>query len=83
MRYEPRAFDTSTRPSRPVCVVDRGASGDLEQCELSDSKLRIVSGFEMLVMGVRYDKSSDSTSAVHNPSRAQLPFYFGVGLMSY
>lgn len=83
IRYESRAFHTEARPRQPVCVVTDAVASDLSTCERSQEPLRMTSGFETFVAGVRYDQSKQA-SAVIGPQQSKLPpITFGVGLMSY
>lgn len=81
LRYESRAFHTEARPREPVCVVNDAVAGDLSGCERTRKPLRITSGFETFVAGVRYDQGRDPE---RDPSARTLPpITFGVGLLSY
>jgi len=83
LRYESRAFHTEARPKQPVCVVTDAVASDLSSCERSAEPLRMTSGFETFVAGVRYDQGKEP-SAVIGPQASKLPpITFGVGLLSY
>ena len=83
IRYETRAFQTRAKPSRPVCVVGTDQGGELKDCPMSTETLRIVSGFETLVAGVRYNHDKDPSPVIHTPKGKVPPIFFGIGLMSY
>lgn len=86
--YESRSFVTRARPSAPVAVVDRNTSGDTDFSTLTRSTdaLRFVSGFETLVLGVRYspDVGEASAAGLFGDSAGPLPpMYLGVGFTQY
>lgn len=84
IRYESRAFDTRATPRQDVCVVDRKADPDtLDACPGMMGDLRIVSGFETFVAGVRYDHAKESSAVVAKRKSKIPPIFFGVGLMQY
>jgi hypothetical protein len=83
IRYESRAFHTEADPKRPVCVVTAEVADDLSQCARSRAPLRMTSGFETLVIGVRYDKGKDSSAVLAQRDSRFPPLTFGIGLMSY
>ncbi len=83
IRYESRAFETRAVPNRQVCVVDRAASGDVMGCQGTSGELKMISAFETLVAGVRYDHSRDSSPVVGARTGKIPPIFFGVGLMQY
>ncbi|MDX2019121.1 MAG: hypothetical protein SF187_02700 [Deltaproteobacteria bacterium] len=83
VRYESRAFNTSATPRIPVCIVDRGASGDLQDCPKTMNKLNIVSGFETFTMGVRYNHAKAGGPVIQDHASKIPPVFFGLGLMSY
>ena len=84
IRYEARAFRTSARPDRAVCVVPRsGGPADLSSCATSSEALRVVSGFETLVVGVRYRQDREPGLSPTERAAALPPLFFGVGLMAY
>jgi hypothetical protein len=81
LRYESRAFHTEARPRSPVCVVTDEVAGDLSRCERSRDALRISSGFETCVAGVRYDQGRDPE---RDPRAPKLPpITFGLDLLQY
>lgn len=84
VKYESRAFDTRARPRQDVCVVDRDADPDaLDACPGMMGDLRIVSGFETFVAGVRYDHAKQGSAVVTKRKTKFPPIFFGVGLMQY
>ena len=83
LRYESRAFHTEAHPKQPVCVVTEGVAGDLSSCTRSTTALRMTSGFETLVAGVRYDQSKESSPVLETRTSKLPPITFGIGLMSY
>ncbi|MGD8859028.1 MAG: hypothetical protein PVI30_03395 [Myxococcales bacterium] len=94
IRYESRAFETrAARRSgvdTEVCVIPRDADLDATGCPgdvlaTADDELKIISGFETFVAGVRYDHSKNVGAVVDNAAKkAKIPpFMVGVGLMSY
>jgi hypothetical protein len=81
LRYESRAFHTEARPRRPVCLVTDAVASDLSSCERTRDELRVSSGFETFVAGVRYDQGRDPD---RDPKAPKLPpLTFGIGLLSY
>jgi hypothetical protein len=83
--YETRAFQTTAQPNRPVRIVphDTPRSTDLSTIPETTGPLTMISGFETLVLGIRYNQSADG-GAVIDPGMSPLPpFYFGVGLIQY
>jgi hypothetical protein len=83
IRYESRAFHTEANPKRPVCVVTPEVADDLAQCTRNRDTLRMTSGFETLVFGVRYDKNKDPSAVLAQRDTKFPPITFGIGLMSY
>lgn len=85
IRYETRAFATEAHPRENVCVVDRDAPEDAtEDCPGTMGDLKIVSGFETLVLGVRYDHSRSNEAVVTEKVRGKIPpITVGVGYMQY
>jgi hypothetical protein len=86
--YETRSFVTRARPSSPVAIVPRNtpASSDFGSLARSDQPLEFVSGFETLVLGVRYspDAPSGGSSGVMGASNGSFPpMYLGVGFTQY
>jgi hypothetical protein len=82
--YESRSFVTLARPSAPVAVVDRNTPGDTDFNTLTRSTdaLRFVSGFETLMLGVRYspDVGEPSAAGLFGDAAGRLPpMYLGVG----
>ena len=81
-RYESRAFNTTATPNVPLCIVDRDATDDLQNCPRTMNTLRIVSGIETLTLGVRYNHAKQGGPVIS--ARAKVPpIFFGVGFMSY
>lgn len=84
LRYEARAFETRADASDSVCIVARDAADDAQDCPGTRGQLKIISSFETLVAGVRYDASKSSSPVVSSGGGdQQLPLFFGVGLMQY
>jgi hypothetical protein len=85
VRYETRAFATKAHPRENVCVVDRDAPEDAtEDCPGTMGELKIVSGFETLILGVRYDHSRSSEAVVNEKVRSKIPpITVGLGYMQY
>lgn len=86
--YETRSFVTRARPSRPVAIVPRNTPADSDFGSLgrSDQALEFVSGFETLVLGIRYspDAPSGGSSGVMGASNGRFPpMYLGVGFTQY
>ncbi|HVU02209.1 MAG TPA: hypothetical protein VHE30_10665 [Polyangiaceae bacterium] len=87
IRYETRAFQTRATPNRPVRIVPYDTSPDTDLATIPETtnRLSMISGFETLVLAVRYDQSSD-TSATIDSNRGEVPFppfYVGVGAIQY
>jgi len=83
IRYESHAFETRAMPTSNVCVVDRAATGDIMGCQGTRGELKILSSFETLVLGVRYDHSRTSSPVVGARTGKIPPIFVGVGLMQY
>ncbi len=84
IRYESRAFDTTARPrGNGVCIVTDDFEGDPDDCSRTTEPLRLVSGFETLVAGVRYNLYKDPSPVIRTPEGDLSSIFFGVGLMSY
>lgn len=85
IRYESRAFETRARPQEPVCIVDRKAPEDfdLATCALSDQPLKIISRYETLVVGVRYNQSKGGSAVMESKASKFPPLFFGIGVMQY
>lgn len=85
VRYETRAFATKAHPRMNVCVVDRDAPEDAtEDCPGTMGDLKIVSGFETLVLGVRYDYSRSGSPVVTEKVKTKIPpITLGLGYMQY
>jgi len=83
--YETRSFLTRARPSAPVAIVDRKTSADADFSQLprSDQPLAFVSGFETLVLGVRYFPERGNAGLVGDQTGTIPPMYFGVGFTQY
>jgi hypothetical protein len=83
LRYESRAFHTEAHPRQPVCVVTDAVASDLSTCARSTDALRMTSGFETLVAGVRYDQSKEPSPVLETRHAKLPPITVGLGLMSY
>jgi hypothetical protein len=84
IRYESRAFATTAHPRTDVCVVDRKAPEDAMDCPGTMGDIKVISTFETLVAGVRYDQSKDNSPVVGSYVKRKIPpLFFGVGLMQY
>jgi hypothetical protein len=88
VRYESRAFDTRATPRQDVCIVPRGADPDqlvdpADSTQCSTGTMRIVSGFETFVAGVRYDHGKEGSAVVTKRKSKFPPVFFGMGLMQY
>lgn len=84
IQYESRAFRTRAKPSQPVCLVPRdNPPTDLSTCPRTMDDLEIISGFETLVVGVRYNHDKDPDAVIREQKGKVPPILVGVGLMSY
>jgi hypothetical protein len=83
IRYEARAFETLAKPRDSVCVVLRSAAQDAEDCPGTRGELKIISSFETLVAGVRYDASKSSGAVLTSRGSPFPPIFFGLGLLQY
>jgi hypothetical protein len=83
--YESRSFVTSAHPSAPVAIASRktSPSTDLSQLPRSDGALEFVSGFETLVVGVRYFPERGNAGLVGDTTGRIPPMYFGIGFTQY
>jgi hypothetical protein len=94
--YETRSFVTRARPTAPVAIVDRKTSANLDFDDLPRSArgLEFVSGFETLVLGVRYSAGAGGVVGQDRPERGNAglvgdaggplpPMYLGVGFTQY
>jgi hypothetical protein len=86
--YETRSFVTRAHPSQPVAIVPPNTPADSDFATLtrSDQPLEFVSGFETLVLGVRYspDAPAGGSSAVIGADSGRFPpMYLGVGFTQY
>jgi hypothetical protein len=83
--YETRSFVTRARPSAPVAIVDRKTSANVDFAQLprSQQSLEFVSGFETLVLGVRYFPERGNAGLVGDVSGPIPPMYLGVGFTQY
>jgi hypothetical protein len=83
--YETRSFVTRARPTAPVAIVDRKTSPSLDLATLprSDQALEFVSGFETLVLGVRYFPERGNAGLVGDGAGPIPPMYLGVGFTQY
>jgi hypothetical protein len=83
--YETRSFVTRARPSAPVAIVDRKTSPNLDLSTIprSAQALEFVSGFETLVLGVRYFPERGNAGLVGDSAGPVPPMYLGVGFTQY
>jgi hypothetical protein len=83
--YETRSFVTRAKPSAPVAIVDRRTSADSDFAPLprSQQALEFVSGFETLVLGVRYFPEQGNAGLVGDHTGPLPPMYLGVGFTQY
>jgi hypothetical protein len=83
--YESRSFVTSAHPSAPVAIAARktSPSADLSQLPRSDGALEFVSGFETLVLGVRYFPERGNAGLVGDTNGSIPPMYLGIGFTQY
>jgi hypothetical protein len=83
--YETRSFVTRARPSAPVAIVDRKTSPNLDLSTIprSAQALEFVSGFETLVLGVRYFPERGNAGLVGDSAGPIPPMYLGVGFTQY
>lgn len=88
IKYETRAFRTRAIPveGKSVCIVPRKnppPSLDPADCPPTTEELDIVSGFETLIAGVRYNQNKDPDAVIREPDDKLPPLFFGIGLMQY
>jgi hypothetical protein len=83
--YEARSFVTRARPSAPVAIVSRETRSDADFSLLTRSSepLEFVSGFETLVLGLRYFPDRGNAGLVGDTAGPIPPMYLGVGLTQY
>jgi hypothetical protein len=86
--YETRTFVTTARPSQPVAVVSHATSPDTDFGTLTrnDQPLEFVSGFETLVLGVRYSPDAPAnggSSLMGESGRGIPPMYLGIGFTQF
>jgi hypothetical protein len=84
--YETRAFESTAIPRSPVRIVpfDAPEDTDWETLPQTTERLRVVSGFETFVAGVRYDHSRAKSDVIGSGRTNTIPpFYLGVGLIQY
>ena len=83
--YETRSFETRAQPSASVAIVGRKTSPDADLAQLPRSRqpLELVSGFETLVLGVRYFPDRGNAGLVGDASGRIPPMYFGIGFTQY
>jgi hypothetical protein len=86
--YETRSFVTRARPSSPVAIVPRNTPADSDFAGLTRSAqaLEFVSGFETLVLGIRYspDAPAGGNTGVLGAAGGPFPpMYLGVGFTQY
>jgi hypothetical protein len=84
-RYEARAFQTRAIPDRPVRIVpfNTPPNTDLSTIPATTNPLTMVSGFETLVVGVRYVHSGNPSATIGQNNGVIPPVYFGVGFTQY
>jgi hypothetical protein len=63
--------------------VTDAVARDLSSCARDTNTLRMTSGFETFVAGVRYDQSKEPSSVIETRTSKLPPITFGLGLMSY
>jgi hypothetical protein len=85
VQYETRSFSTAAHPEQPVAIIPRNASPDtdLGSIERTTAPLRMVSGFETLVLGVRYYHDAAGMGLVGESQGKLPPMYLGVGFTQY
>jgi len=85
IRYEARAFNTTAKPKRAVCIVSRDTPSnfDLATCDAVADKLQMISSFETLIIGVQYNPPGKSGALIGGYKGKLPPIYGGLGLMSY
>jgi hypothetical protein len=84
--YETRAFEAKAIPRAPVRIVplDADENTDLASIPYTQEPLRMVSGFETFVAGVRYDPSKAKSDVIGSGKTNKFPpFYLGLGLIQY
>lgn len=83
--YETRSFVTRATPASGVAIVDRSTPPDADFSMLprSAGPLEFVSGFETLVIGVRYFPERGGAGLVGEQTSRLPPMYFGVGFTQY
>ncbi|MET0411438.1 MAG: hypothetical protein ABW217_09070, partial [Polyangiaceae bacterium] len=85
VQYETRSFSTAARPKQPVAVIPRATSPetDLASIPRTTEPLRMVSGFETLVLGVRYAHDAEGSGLLGESQGKLPPMYLGVGFTQY
>jgi hypothetical protein len=83
--YEARAFQSTAIPREPVRIMPHNADpdSDISQFPQTTQTLRMVSGFETLVAGVRYDPTKSGSSMIGATNKTIPAFYLGAGFTSY
>jgi hypothetical protein len=84
--YETRAFESTAIPRQPVRIVpfDSPENTDWTTLPQTMEPLRVVSGFETFVAGVRYDHSKSKSDVIGSGRTNTIPpFYLGLGLIQY
>jgi hypothetical protein len=85
VQYETRSFSTAARPEQPVAVIPRSTSPDTDLASIprTTEPLRMVSGFETLVLGVRYSHDAEGSGLLGESQGKLPPMYLGVGFTQY
>lgn len=85
VQYETRSFSTAARPEQPVAIIPRDTSPetDLASIPRTTEPLRMVSGFETLVLGVRYSHDAEGSGLLGESQGKLPPMYLGVAFTQY
>jgi hypothetical protein len=85
VQYETRSFSTAARPEEPVAIIPRDTSPDTDLASIprTTAPLRMVSGFETLVLGVRYSHEAEGSGLLGESQGKIPPMYLGVGFTQY
>lgn len=81
LRVEARAIETAARPRVPVCVVGREETITEGACAPSTDPFDVVSGYETIVLGVRYNPAAGQGAVLGAGARWSI--HGGAGLLSY